>query len=135
MEYSPLPSNDITDLAYVPATGEVFIATADGLVSYNSVATSPEESEASNSCVRIYPSPVRPGYTGNVAIDCLPENAVVKITDAAGRLVHEAVAAGGGIIWNGRDYTGRRPKAGMYFVYAYSEAKTTGVVARFAIVD
>jgi hypothetical protein len=104
-------------------------------VSYNSVATDASLTEAENSCVRIYPSPVRPGYTGNIAIDCLPENAVVKITDAAGRLVHEAVAAGGGVIWNGLDYTGRKPKPGVYLVYAYSETKAAGIVGRFAIVE
>jgi hypothetical protein len=134
-ENSPLPSNNITDLAIVPKTGEVFVATDNSLVSYNSAATFADESEASNSCVRIYPSPVRPGYTGNIAIDCLPENAVVKITDAGGRLVFEGVASGGGIIWNGQDYTGRRPRPGVYIVYAFAPTSGEKIVGRFAIVD
>jgi len=130
---SPLPSNDITDMAFVPTTGEVFIGTADGLVSYNSVAPDPDAQNQEQ--VRVYPSPIRPGYTGNIGIDNLPENAVVKITDAAGRLVFEGRAAGGGIMWNGMDYSGRRPQAGIYFIYAYSESKALGLVGKFAVID
>ena len=132
---SPLPSNNIQDMAILPSTGELFIATPDGLVSLGTAATDATLEETSNACVRIYPNPVRPGYTGNIAIECLPENAIVKITDAAGRLVFEGKAAGGGIVWTGYDYQGRRPHPGMYLIYAYAEATNSKVVGRFAVVE
>lgn len=134
-ENSPLPSNNILDLAVIPATGELFVSTEDGLISLNTAATDASLEEATNSCVRIFPNPVRPGYTGNIAIECLPENAVVKITDAGGRLVYEGKAAGGGIIWNGRDYQGRKPSPGIYLVYAYSDVQSAKVVGRFAMME
>ena len=132
---SPLPSNSIVDMAMVPASGELFVSTENGLVSLSTLATDASLRESENSCVKVFPNPVRPDYKGSIGIECLPDNAVVKITDAAGRLVYENRAAGGGLIWNGFDYLGRRPQPGVYLIYATTEDRSTRVVGRFAIIE
>ena len=46
------------------------------------------------------------------------ENADVRITDISGQLVYKTTALGGQAIWNGKDYTGRRPQSGVYLIFA-----------------
>src|SRR5690606_20756644 len=54
---SPLPSNTILDIAIDPASGEVFFATPNGLVSYRGSTTAPNDTLEN---LRAYPNPVRP---------------------------------------------------------------------------
>jgi ligand-binding sensor domain-containing protein len=51
---SPLISNNILDIAIQPLTGEVFVATDKGIVSYRGTAT---EGEAVHSHVKVFPNP------------------------------------------------------------------------------
>ncbi len=115
---SPLLDNNILDIAIDHATGEVWIATGKGLISYRAEATlgGPTHSDKPYA----YPNPVRPDYDGPIAIYGLARDANVKITDVAGNLVYEGRAAGGQAIWNGRDYLGRRVASGVYTVFATS---------------
>ena len=62
---SPLPSNVINDIDINSVTGEVFIATEKGLVSFKGIATAASE-DLNN--VFVYPNPVRPEYEGTVKI-------------------------------------------------------------------
>lgn len=112
---SPLPNNSITDIAVDQQTGEVWIGTADGLVSYqgDAIRGNPTKGDA-----LVYPNPVKPDYTGPIAIKGLVDNAYVKITDAAGILVYQGQANGGEMIWNGRGYSGNKVSTGIYTVYA-----------------
>jgi hypothetical protein len=112
---SPLPSNQITDIAVDHQTGEVFIATEAGLVSYRGGAT---VTNPPPDCATVFPNPVRPGFSGLVGISGLPNNATVKITDVAGVLVYETKAEGGTAAWNVSDYLGRRVKPGVYLVFS-----------------
>lgn len=112
---SPLPADRITDVAINHQTGEVFIGTEGGLVSYRAGAT---VTKATPDCATVFPNPVRPGFTGLVGISGLPNNALVKITDAAGILVYETNAEGGTATWNVRDYNGRRVQSGVYLVFS-----------------
>ena len=130
---SPLPSNNITDLAFVGNTGELFVSTEKGLISLMSDATIAPD-KAKNSTVKVWPNPVRPGFEGLVAIDGLPENSNVKITDVAGRLIYETTSNGGRATWNLKDYNGRRGDPGVYYVYAASVEKGTGVVGKIALI-
>jgi hypothetical protein len=129
---SPLPSNRIIDLAINGASGEVFIGTDRGLMSYRGSATTPDEQFTQ---VKVFPNPVRPEYTGTVAISGLSANAWVKITDVAGKLVYETRATGGTVAWNGRDYNGRRPSSGVYLVFSANEDGTEGYVGKIAIIE
>ncbi len=114
-ENSPLPSNNILDIAINGQTGEVFFATDQGLVSFRGFAT---EAPQVHTDVYAFPNPVRPGYTGYISVKGLVRNARVKITDIAGNLVYETIAEGGQAIWNGKDLFGRRPATGVYLVFS-----------------
>lgn len=115
VENSPLPSNSIVTIAVDEATGDVYIGTEAGLVSYRGTAT---EGGTSNKDVLCFPNPVPSGYSGTIAIRGLVENADVRITDISGQLVFRTKANGGQAVWNGLDYTGRRPQSGVYMVFA-----------------
>ncbi|HEY1113060.1 MAG TPA: T9SS type A sorting domain-containing protein, partial [Chitinophagaceae bacterium] len=110
---SPLFSNDVRSIAIDPATGEVYFATARGILSFRGTATEPE---ATNDNLLVYPNPVPPHYAGTIAIKGLAENSFVKITELNGRLVYQAKALGGQAVWNGLDYTGKRIASGVYLV-------------------
>ncbi len=129
---SPLPSNVIHRIAIHPATGEVFFATAAGLLSWRGTATEGENVQGSE--VLVFPNPVPAGYNGTIAIRGLVQNAVVKITDAAGRLVHQTRAHGGQAVWDGRDYTGRRPQSGVYLVFASDDAGKEKIVTKLVFI-
>src|SRR5690606_26239792 len=107
-ENSPMPSNDVQKIAVDPITGDVYIGTTLGLVSYRSTATDGGET---NESVITFPNPVPSGYNGTIAIRGLSENADVRITDISGQLVYRTTALGGQAVWNGRDYTGTRPQS------------------------
>jgi len=129
---SPLFSNQINDIKINHESGEVFIATAEGLLSYKGTATigKPDFKE-----VLVYPNPVRENYFGPVAVRGLMEDAFCKITDAAGNLIWQGIAYGGQLIWNGKDFYGNRPATGVYFVMASSKSGKEKKVAKFLFVQ
>jgi hypothetical protein len=110
---SPLPDNNVQKLVIEPITGEVFISTFTGIVSYRSTAT---EGTATNDSVLVFPNPVPPGYSGTIAIRGVADNALVKIADLSGRLVFQTQALGGQAIWNGVNYKGEKVASGIYLV-------------------
>ena len=116
---SPLPSNYIRKLTIDKATGDIYFGTELGLVSYHGAAT---EGGTTNANVLVFPNPVAPGYSGPIAINGLVTSAKVKITDISGQLVYQTTALGGQAIWNGRDYTGRKPQSGVYLIFVSDEA-------------
>jgi hypothetical protein len=95
-------------------TGEIFIATANGIISYKYTAT--EAKEAFDS-VYAYPNPVKQDYQGLIAIKGLVRDCDVKITDVSGRLIYSTKALGGQAIWDGKNFEGSRAQTGVYVVY------------------
>jgi Two component regulator propeller len=116
-ENSPLLSNNVTAIDIRQSTGEVFIGTDKGLMSYRSDAIRGLEFNK-ESAAFAYPNPVRPDYTGPIAIKGLARDANVKITDVNGNIVFETRALGGQAIWQGNDFNGRRVASGVYLVFA-----------------
>lgn len=125
-ENSPLFDNAINDIGFDEATGEVFIGTQRGLISYRAEATG---AEGFHTGVLVFPNPVREDYEGPIAIKGLAEDATVKITDINGQLVFETDALGGQAIWYGKDYNGRRANTGVYLIYATSRNSENPQVA------
>lgn len=123
---SPLFDNNITDIAFNDETGEVYIGTQKGLVSFRSDATA---ATGFHSDVLVFPNPVREDYNGPIAIKGLAEDSTVKITDISGQLVFETEALGGTAIWNGRDYNGRKANTGVYLVFATNRNSSNPEVA------
>lgn len=121
---SPLLSNIITDITVNPSNGEVFIGTQSGINVYQGEATVGDRYNAA--AIEVYPNPVRPGYTGSIAMRGLARDAIVKITDVSGQLVFETKALGGQAIWDGRDYQGRKVHSGVYLVLAASNPRDAG---------
>jgi len=117
---SPLLDNKVTDLAYNPISGEMFIVTPAGIQSYKTETTGASRAHTSSS-VYAYPNPVRPEYNGPIAIKGLVRDANVKITDVNGKLVYETKALGGQAIWDGRDYNGVKAATGVYLVFSANE--------------
>lgn len=115
VENSPLPSNTIVSIALDGSTGEVFIATDRGIMSYRSDAT---EGANESDCALVFPNPVRETYTGPIAITGLVRDSEVKITDVSGNLVYRTRSLGGQAIWDGNDMAGRRAATGVYLVFA-----------------
>jgi hypothetical protein len=114
MENSPLPSNSIADIKIHPSSGEVFIATDKGLISYRGDATEPGTAFGK---VYAFPNPVKPDYSGLITITGLVENATVKITDIAGNLVYETHSLGGQATWDGKNLNSHKVATGVYLIF------------------
>ena len=111
---SPLPSNVINDVAINNLTGEVFIATSKGLVSFKGTATTANDDLSK---VYVYPNPVRPEYTGTVKIAGLLDKANIKITDIEGNLVYETTSEGGTIEWDTTAFGKYKVASGVYMIF------------------
>ena len=111
---SPLPSNAINDIKINTVTGEVFIATNKGLISFGGIATGANE-DLNN--VYVFPNPVRPEFTGTVKIAGLLDKANVKITDITGSLVYEATSAGGTLEWDTTAFGRYKVASGVYMIF------------------
>lgn len=132
MTNSPLPSNKIQKISIDGITGEVYIGTDMGLVSFRSTAT---EGGTKNEQIVSFPNPVPSGYTGTIAIKGLVSNADVRITDINGQLVYRTRALGGQAVWNGLDYTGRRPQSGVYFIFASDNSGTETYTGKLVFIN
>ena len=129
---SPLPSNNIIDMSIDDASGEIYIATDKGLVSYKSGGTEPQDNFENTF---IYPNPVRPTFNiieEKVKISGLSDNVNVKILDIEGNLVAEAESKtnlrfrgynleidGGVAFWNGKNLYNNVVSSGVYLVMLY----------------
>ena len=139
---SPLISNNILDLAINKPTGELFIATDKGLISYQTDASEnidPQGFAAADDCsfrgVNLFPNPVNKGYDGLIAVNGLASNSIVKFVTASGKLVYETNAKGGMATWNGITYDGKKANPGIYLVLASSEDGKSNCVSKLAILD
>lgn len=127
-ENSPLPSNEINRIIVHPQTGQVFIATASGLVSFRGNAT---EGSDVNDDLLVFPNPVPNNYSGTIAIKGLVANADVRITDVSGQLVYRTIAQGGQAVWNGKNYLGEKPSTGVYYVFVTNSDGSQTKVGKF----
>lgn len=115
---SPLPSNTINDIDINGSTGEVFIATTKGMVSFKGTAT--DANETLNN-VYVYPNPVRPEFSGTVKISGLIDKATVKIADIGGNLVFETTSEGGTIEWDTTAFGKYKVASGVYMIFISAE--------------
>jgi len=130
-ENSPLLSNSITSIR-VASDGEVFFGTANGIVSYKDASQPPA---ADLDSVYVYPNPVRETYNGPIAITNLVSESNVKITDVSGNLVWETEAAGGRVVWDGKDLDGYRVKTGVYLVFITNSDGSKKSVTKLLFID
>ncbi len=130
---SPLPNNSVTDIKIDDKTGKVYFATLDGIMVYQGDVT---EVTSNFGNVLVYPNPVvYAQYRGNVRIKGLAQKTNIRITDAAGNLVHSAVANGGYFEWNLNNQRGVRVASGIYYVLMTNEDGTDTATAKIAVVN
>lgn len=131
-ENSPLLSNDVRKLAIDPVSGEVFMATYNGICSFRSTAT---EGTNTTQQVLVFPNPVPPGFSGTIAIRGLVNNALVKITEMNGRLVYQTRSLGGQAIWDGKNYLGTKVSSGVYLVIIRDDDGQEKVATKIVITN
>ncbi len=103
------------------------------MVSYIGTAKEAPENQI-DSEVKVFPNPVRPDYNGTIGISGLTENAFIKITDIAGRLVYETRANGGLAVWDGQTLNGNRAETGIYLIFSNNAKGDETLVSKLAIV-
>lgn len=128
---SPLPTNNVQDIAIDPFTGVVYFATTQGLVAYRGTATAPSDNLDN---VHAFPNPVRPGFYGNVTIDGLTARANVKITDINGSLVFEETSEGGSVLWDTTAFGKYKVRSGVYLVLVTTDDAAETKVSKIMII-
>ncbi|GHU57682.1 ABC transporter substrate-binding protein [Bacteroidia bacterium] len=131
VENSPIISNTIQSLTINDITGEVFIGTNKGLISYIGDATKGSENYSN---VFAYPNPVRPDFDDKVIVTGLMENSNIKITDSRGNLIVQGKSTGGQFSWNCRNVSGKKVVSGVYLVLSSTPNAKESVVTKIAVV-
>jgi hypothetical protein len=129
---SPLPSNAVNDITIDEATGKVYFATDNGIVSFQGDRTSQPSENLEN--VFAFPNPVKPGFDGNVTIDGLTDRARIKITDIEGNLVFELVSQGGSVQWDTRSFSGNPVASGVYMLFISTEDNIETTVSKIMVI-
>jgi flagellar hook assembly protein FlgD len=106
-----------------------------------------------NTDVYAFPNPVRADYEGCIAVRGLVDKAQVRITDMNGNLVFAGQAGGlssancetnsgaqsgvygGQVVWDGRNFDGKKARTGVYLVYASDDGASQKVVTKILIVN
>ena len=112
---SPLPTNSIYNICYDPDRESMFVVTSTCVLEYSYEFRG---GETTYDNVTVYPEPVKPDFTGYVAIKRLIPGSFVKIADAAGNVVCETTDVTGTATWDACDSNGERVPTGTYYVYA-----------------
>lgn len=131
-ENSPLFTNTIEDIAVNDATGEVYIATSQGLLTYTDVPTTATRDMDELS---VYPNPYEyDAHSGNIIIEGLSSETLVSIIGVDGRMVNRVQVRSGRAEWDGRDFQGRRLASGVYMIVANDQNGDQRGVGKVAII-
>lgn len=131
---SPLLSDNIYSLAFNPTSGELMIGTNKGLCSYQTGIVPPAETLNKHN-IKIFPNPVRPGFSGKVTITGLTEGAEVKIVSANSQLVARGTAIGGSFHWDVRSSaSGKRVAPGVYYVFLSDADGSESVAGKMVVI-
>ena len=113
-ENSPLLSNRVQSLYVDPSSGEVFIGSNRGLLSFRATAT---QTAPNLNGIEVFPNPVKPDYAGPISVRGLVPESYVKVTDQNGRLLYEGYATGGQFTWDGYSLEGILAPSGIYLFW------------------
>lgn len=132
-ENSPLPTNSVTDIKIDKKTGKVYFVTYNGIVTYQGDVADVTSNFGE---VVVYPNPVvYSNFKGKVTIKGLAEKTNIRIVDAAGNVVHSAVARGGYYEWDLNNQKGARVASGIYFVLMTNEDGSDKATAKIGVVN
>lgn len=118
VDNSDLISNNIESISINNATGEVFVATELGLISFQDIPKSPV---VEMNKLKVFPNPFEYSRHNQIVIEGLSDETTVKILGVDGVVVNELTGIGGRINWDGFDYNGNQLGSGVYFVVAYED--------------
>ena len=131
-ENSPLISNAILDLKLNHQTGELFIITEEGLVSFRTDAT---EGDNTYENTLVFPNPLKPENSYGVTIQGIAYDSDVRFTDAGGNLVYKTTSNGGTAHWDCKTLSGERVKAGVYFIWTAPNEGEGRKVGEFVVIN
>lgn len=124
-ENSNLISDNILSITINNETGQVFVATDLGLVSFQDIPKAPVPKMGK---LKVFPNPFQYSKHNQVVVEGLSEATRIKIIGVDGMVVNELEARGGRISWDGYDFYGNELGTGVYFVVAYENSgRETGV--------
>ncbi|MFK7921139.1 MAG: two-component regulator propeller domain-containing protein [Bacteroidia bacterium] len=128
---SPLLDNEVNDISIDQSTGEVFMATARGIISFQGDAT-----VGVDQCedILVFPNPVLPDFDGSVTIRGSGAESIVKITTVSGLLVREIEAQGGTAVWDRRDIYGNEVRSGVYLALIATRNGENACVGKFTVI-
>ena len=130
---SPLPSDNIESIAVDAQSGQVYIATDIGLLSYMDIVTSGASEMKS---LKVYPNPfVYAKNTHAITIEGLSDETRIKILTVDGRLVRVLEVKGGRTLWDARDQNGNQLSSGVYTIIAISENGEQKGMGKVAIIN
>ncbi len=132
IDNSPIFSNTIVDVKVNPKTGEVFIATDKGMLSFQNTILDGFDNFTN---VYAYPNPVKPNYDGPILIHGMISGATVKIIDVAGNFVYETTSKGGQAEWNGKNFSGHRAASGVYLVLCSTSDGSERVMTKILLLN
>jgi len=130
IQNSPLPSSQINSLALNEKTGELFIGTSVGSLSFRGESIRSAEALGS---LKIYPNPIRRDFNGVLSIEGTTDYSTLKIATTAGRVVASMAVGGGKVTWNLRDPSGNRIAPGIYLVYVIDETGRERTAGKFLV--
>lgn len=129
---SPLISNAILDLKLNHQTGELFIITEEGLVSFRTDAT---EGDNTYENTLVFPNPLKPENSYGITIQGIAYDSDVRFTDAGGNLVYKTTSNGGTAHWDCKTLSGERVKAGVYFIWTAPNEGEGRKVGEFVVIN
>ncbi|MGF1671560.1 MAG: Por secretion system protein, partial [Balneolaceae bacterium] len=128
---SPLLSNSIQSMAVDPETGELFISTDVGLISFLDI---PRRAEPVMDKLKVFPNPFVYDRHDRIFIDGMTEQSRIRILGANGTLIQTIDARGARVEWNARDFEGNRLGSGVYLVVALDENNSERGVGKVVII-
>ncbi len=131
---SPLPSNNVTSVAFDRKDGIVYFATDYGVTELKTGVLEPAQSFPK---LKVFPDPAVLSLAKpvQIRIEGLVANSEIKVFTVDGRLVDQFQAQGGKIAyWNGTDSTGKLLSSGIYIIVAYSSDGSQSTVGKIAVI-
>jgi ligand-binding sensor domain-containing protein len=128
---SPLLSNTITAIAIDQNNGRVYVASNEGITSFDTPAIKPVDTFTKLS---VYPDPYIVPNNNNLTIDGLIRDSQIKILTISGKLINQFSSPGGRIAtWNGRDQNGNYVGSGVYLIIASDQNGNNVIAGKVAV--
>jgi len=116
---SPLPSDNIKDIAIDKNSGIIYVSTDFGITAISTLFIEPNKDFSE---LFVYPNPISLSSDSDVSIiiEGLIEDSEIKILDISGNLINEFRSIGGkSATWNCKNFNGDLISSGVYIIVAF----------------